>query len=61
MAVDVQQALLAATDVSLDLGGVRVLKSVSFVARQGEVSGLIGPNGAGKEHAAKGAGWSCTT
>ena len=48
MVVTVQQALLAVTDVSVSLGGSRILKSVSFVARPGEVTGLIGPNGAGK-------------
>ena len=48
MVVSAQRASLTATDVSVVLGGVTVLSSVSFHAGPGEVSGLIGPNGAGK-------------
>ena len=29
-------------------GALRVVENVSFVARDGEITGLIGPNGAGK-------------
>ena len=39
---------LVARGVSVRLGGVPVLRSVSVVARAGEVTGVIGPNGAGK-------------
>ena len=39
---------LAARGVSVRLGGVPVLRSVSVTARAGEVTGVIGPNGAGK-------------
>ncbi|GAA1473161.1 heme ABC transporter ATP-binding protein [Corynebacterium felinum] len=35
-------------NVSVDIGGRRLLHDVSFTARPGEVTGLIGPNGAGK-------------
>ena len=40
--------LLAARGVSVSLGGTPVLRSVSFAARAGQVTGLVGPNGAGK-------------
>ncbi len=39
---------LAASGVTVRLGGVPVLHSVSVSARAGEVTGVIGPNGAGK-------------
>ena len=39
---------LDAREVSVRLGGVPVLRSVSVMARAGEVTGVIGPNGAGK-------------
>ena len=29
-------------------GALRVVEDASFVARDGEITGLIGPNGAGK-------------
>ena len=39
---------LAARAVSLRLAGTPVLRSVSFAAHPGRVTGLVGPNGAGK-------------
>lgn len=41
-------ACLEAHEVSLNLGGQRVLKPVSFSACAGELVVIIGPNGAGK-------------
>ena len=32
----------------VELGEVRAVDDVSFVARSGEITGLLGPNGAGK-------------
>ena len=40
--------LLAVRDLSKDFGRMRVVSSVSFEVREGELVGVIGPNGAGK-------------
>jgi branched-chain amino acid transport system ATP-binding protein len=40
--------LLVVEDVTVNFGGVRAVRGVSFDVRQGEVFTLIGPNGAGK-------------
>jgi branched-chain amino acid transport system ATP-binding protein len=40
--------LLACSDISLDLGGRRILESVTLEVGEAEVVGLAGPNGAGK-------------
>jgi branched-chain amino acid transport system permease protein len=40
--------VLEAVGVSREFGGVRAVQDVSFVVREGTLTGLIGPNGAGK-------------
>lgn len=40
--------LLSCSDITLDLGGRRILEGVHLEVEQGEVVGLAGPNGAGK-------------
>jgi ABC-type branched-subunit amino acid transport system ATPase component len=40
--------LLSCTDITLDLGGRRILESVNLEVGQAEVVGLAGPNGAAK-------------
>jgi sodium transport system ATP-binding protein len=35
-------------DLYKSFGGVRAVRGVNFVARDGEITGIIGPNGAGK-------------
>jgi branched-chain amino acid transport system ATP-binding protein len=40
--------VLEAVSLTRDFGGVRAVSDVSFVVREGTLTGLIGPNGAGK-------------
>jgi ABC-type branched-subunit amino acid transport system ATPase component/ABC-type branched-subunit amino acid transport system permease subunit len=40
--------LLAATDVTMQFGGLKAVDSFSLTLHRGELVGLIGPNGAGK-------------
>ena len=42
------QAVLAAENISVRIGGQNILQEVSFTAKAGEFVGIIGPNGAGK-------------
>jgi branched-chain amino acid transport system ATP-binding protein len=41
-------ALLEASDVTKDFGGLRALSNVDLAIEEGEIFSLIGPNGAGK-------------
>src|SRR5437660_273244 len=40
--------MIEVRDLAKSFGSLRVVQDVSFVARDGEITGLIGPNGAGK-------------
>lgn len=42
------QSILRVENVSKAFGGVRAVRSVSFMVRRGAIVGIIGPNGSGK-------------
>src|SRR5208282_3530283 len=42
------RGMIEARDLYKSFGGVRAVQGVSFIARDGEITGIIGPNGAGK-------------
>ena len=44
----VKTPVLEVEDLTVDLGGVRVLNQVSFAVNAGTLVGVVGPNGAGK-------------
>jgi len=43
-----KNVLLKIRGLSRSFGGIRAVESLSFDAKQGDITGLIGPNGAGK-------------
>ena len=45
------EALLGVRDVSVNFGGIKALRDVSFDVQTGEIFSIIGPNGAGKTSA----------
>jgi branched-chain amino acid transport system ATP-binding protein len=45
------EALLSVRDVSVNFGGIKALRDVSFDVQTGEIFSIIGPNGAGKTSA----------
>ncbi|TGV53821.1 ATP-binding cassette domain-containing protein, partial [Mesorhizobium sp. M00.F.Ca.ET.149.01.1.1] len=40
--------MIEACDISVAIGGKRIVSHVDFAARPGEVTAIIGPNGSGK-------------
>ncbi|ESY19552.1 MULTISPECIES: heme ABC transporter ATP-binding protein [unclassified Mesorhizobium] len=40
--------MIEARDVSVAMGGKRIVANVDFVARPGEIAAIVGPNGSGK-------------
>ncbi|MGK0715458.1 ABC transporter ATP-binding protein [Leucobacter sp. W1153] len=40
--------ILEVKDLSISLGGLKILENVNLTAARGEITGVIGPNGAGK-------------
>lgn len=40
--------ILEVTDVSISLGGLKILENVHLTSERGQITGVIGPNGAGK-------------
>ncbi|MGX9145031.1 heme ABC transporter ATP-binding protein [Mesorhizobium sp. 128a] len=40
--------MIEARDVSVAIGGKRIVTNVDFVARPGEIAAIVGPNGSGK-------------
>src|ERR1700722_17268765 len=46
--VDVENAALAARDITVRFGGLTALAAVSLEVQPGQIAGLVGPNGAGK-------------
>ncbi len=46
--VSFPSSILKVTNLAKSFGGVKAINDVSFIVREGTVTGLIGPNGAGK-------------
>ncbi|WP_352764100.1 ATP-binding cassette domain-containing protein [Mesorhizobium sp. M0847] len=40
--------MIEARDVSVAIGGKRIVTNVDFVARPGQIAAIVGPNGSGK-------------
>ncbi|ESZ78576.1 hypothetical protein X726_00925 [Mesorhizobium sp. L103C105A0] len=43
-----EAVMIEARDVSVAMGGKRIVANVDFVARPGQIAAIAGPNGSGK-------------